>query len=50
MLVDVLATPSAPAEPGIDTACDPDALPALITSSLEPSVNAKVNPASYHLL
>jgi hypothetical protein len=42
----VVETLSAPAELGTDTACDPDALPALSTSSFDPSVNAKVNPAS----
>ena len=45
-LVVAVATPSEPAEPGIEISCEPAALPALITSSFDPSVNVKENPAS----
>jgi hypothetical protein len=47
--VDVVATSSSPAEPGTDIACEPDALPAAMISSFDPSVKAKVSDfrASY---
>ena len=40
------AAPSSPAEPGTEISCEPDALPALNTSNLDPSVKVNVKPAS----